>query len=156
MLAPTKSDGEPATMEISRDAPGAGATQPPRYLLFLQFTLVNVVSAALCVAAWLEGWLDGAFTGTSLWLCLLIIAAFVYGLAFCGLRIRGVVRELDDLHAGTVRPASRSARYLTHARGASAESRATAAGCCACGSPRPRPPCATSPASSSCWAWSAP
>jgi len=125
MLAPAERSNESTALGASEPAP---ATAPPRYLHLLQFALINVVSAALCAAAWLEGWLDGAFTGYSLWLCLVILAAFLYGLGYCGLRIRGLVRELDDLHAGTPRRGSRSARYLTQARGASAESRATAAG----------------------------
>ncbi|MBK5105456.1 MAG: hypothetical protein JJE42_14505, partial [Burkholderiales bacterium] len=51
---------EPTTVKAST------GTRPPRYLLFLQFTLVNVVSTALCAAAWLEGWLSDALTGYSL------------------------------------------------------------------------------------------
>jgi hypothetical protein len=125
MLAPAKSGDEPTTVAPSPDVPAA---RPPRYLHVLQFALVNVVSAALCVAAWLEGWLQGAFTGYSLWLCLLIIVTFVYGLGYCGLRVWEIVRQLDDLHAGENRPGSHAAWYLAQARGASAESRATAAG----------------------------
>ena len=41
---------------------------PPRYLLFLRFALINVIAAALVLATWLQGWLDGAFAGASLWL----------------------------------------------------------------------------------------
>jgi len=125
MLAPATSGNEPATADMPSDAPAA---RPPRYLHVLQFALVNVVSVALCTAALLEGWLQGAFTGYSLWLCLLIIAAFLYGLGYCGLRTWEIVRELDDLHAGENRRESQAARYLAQARGASAESRATAAG----------------------------
>jgi len=125
MLAPATSGDEPATADTPSDAPAA---RPPRYLHALQFALVNVVSLALCTAAWLEGWLQGAFTGYSLWLCLLIIAAFLYGLGYCGLRAWEIVRELDDLHAGENRADSHAARYLAQAHGASAESRATAAG----------------------------
>jgi hypothetical protein len=117
MLAPATSVQQPKIEEA-----------PPRFLGFLQFTLVNVVSAALCIAAWLEGWLSGAFTGYSLWLCLLIISVFVYGLAYCGLRLWQLVRELDDVHAGTIRPASLAAWYLAQGRGAGGESRATISG----------------------------
>ncbi|MDX1374617.1 MAG: MotA/TolQ/ExbB proton channel family protein [Burkholderiales bacterium] len=124
MLAPARSGDEPRTADTPSSAPAA---PPPRHLHILQFALVNVVSAALCAAAWLEGWLDGAFTGYSLWLCLVIIAAFLYGLGYCGIRIRGVARELDDLHAGTLQAPSRSARYLAQARSASPDSRATSA-----------------------------
>ncbi len=124
MLAPAKSGEESTRLEAASSPPDA---RPPRYLHVLQFALINVVSAALCAAAWLEGWLEGAFTGYSLWLCLVIIAAFLYGLGYCGLRIRAMVREFDDLHAGTPGPQSSSARYLMQLRGASAESRATIA-----------------------------
>jgi len=125
MRAPAKRSDE-ATAAVAYS--GALPARPPRYLHVLQFALVNVVSLALCVAAWLEGWLDGAFTGSSLWLCLLIIAAFLYGLAYCGLRLWRVVRELDDLHAGAVDVASRASWYLTQLSGAGADSRAMVAG----------------------------
>jgi MotA/TolQ/ExbB proton channel family len=101
--------------------------RPPRYLLFLRFALINVVSAALALAAWLQGWLDDAFVGASLWLCLIIIAVFAYGLALCGLRLWQVGRELDDLHEGTPRPGTRAAWTLAQGEGAAAEVRATAA-----------------------------
>jgi len=122
MLAAAKSGDEPTTVAAQT------GSRPPRYLLFLQFTLVNVVSAALCIAAWLEGWLSGAFTGYSLWLCLLIITVFLYGLGLCGLRLWQVVREIDDVHARAIRSASRAAWYLAQVRGASADRRATICG----------------------------
>lgn len=101
--------------------------QPPRYVLFLRFALVNVVAAALVVAAWLQGWLNDAFVGASLWLCLIIIAVFVYGLALCGLRLWQVGRELDDVNESRPGGRSTAAWYLAHAVGAAAESRTTAA-----------------------------
>lgn len=122
MLAAASSGEEPTTVGAS------AGPRPPRYLLFLQFILVNVVSTALCAAAWLEGWLSDALTGYSLWLCLLIIAVFIYGLAICGWRLWQLVREIDDVHAGTIRSFSRTAWYLAQVRGAGAESRATACG----------------------------
>jgi len=115
--APAKRSDEPTTAEAPVGALPAG---PPRYFYVLQFALVNVVSTALCVAAWLEGWLDGAFTGTSLWLCLLIVAAFLYGLSDCGWHLWRVVREFDDLQAGPIRAASRAAWYLGQVGGVGA------------------------------------
>jgi len=106
---------KPTTVEA------AEGTRPPRYLLFLQFILVNVVSTALCAAAWLEGWLSDALSGYSLWLCLLIIAVFIYGLAICGWRLWQAVREIDDLHAGAIRSVSCAAWYMAQVRGAGAE-----------------------------------
>lgn len=125
MLAPTRSGEEPRTAQTSLASPAA---RPPRYLHVLQFALVNVVSAALCVAAWLEGWLEGAFVGYSLWLCLVIVAVFLYGLAHCGRSLWGDVRELDGLHAGTVSQTSRTGRYLALAENSNSERRTTAAG----------------------------
>jgi hypothetical protein len=101
--------------------------RPPRHLLILRFTLVNVVALALALAAWLQGWLDDAFIGASLWLCLIIIAAFVYGLGLCGLRLWQVGRELDDAHDERPRAGTHLARYLAQVQGAAADSRATAA-----------------------------
>ena len=100
---------------------------PPRYLLFLRFALINVVAAALVLAAWLQGWLDGAFAGASLWLCLIIIAVFAYGLALCGLRLWQVGRELDDANDGAPRERSHAAWYLAQSAGAAADFRATVA-----------------------------
>jgi hypothetical protein len=125
MLAPAAGGNKLAAAESSSAAPAA---RLPRRLHVLQFALVNVVSAALCVAAWLEGWLDGAFAGSSLWLCLLIVAAFVYGLVYCGLRLWSVGRELDDLNAGSPRPDSRAAWYLAQLDDARADRRVTVTG----------------------------
>jgi len=125
MLAPARSGEKRTTAETASAAPAA---RPPRYFHFLQFALVNVVSAALCIAAWLEGWLEGALVGYSLWLCLVIVAVFLYGLAYCGVSLWGVVHEFDDLYAGSLRPASRAGHYLALAGGADSERRAIAAG----------------------------
>jgi len=125
MLAPATGGDELAAAEPPSVASSA---RPPRHLPVLQFALVNIVSAALCAAAWLEGWLDGAFTGYSLWLCLLIVAAFFYGLAYCALGLWRIGREVDDLNSGSPRPDSRSAWYLALLAHSGAESRATAAG----------------------------
>jgi len=125
MLAPASGGDELAAADPS---PVASSARPPRHLPVLQFALVNIVSAALCAAAWLEGWLDGAFTGYSLWLCLLIVAAFFYGLAYCGLRLWRIGREVDDLNAGSPRPDSRATWYRTQLARSEVENRATAAG----------------------------
>lgn len=99
----------------------------PRYLLFLRFALINVLWAALALAAWLQGWLDDAFSGASLWLCLVIIIVFGYGLALCGLRLWQVGRELEDLRDGAPREGSHASWYLEQGAGAAAEIRATTA-----------------------------
>ena len=125
MLAPAKSGDEIAAADPSTVPPPG---RLPRHVHVLQFALVNVVSAALCAAAWLEGWLDGALAGYSLWLCLLIVAAFFYGLVYCGLRLWRVGRELDDLNTGSARPGSPAAWYFAQLGRTGTEGRATAAG----------------------------
>jgi MotA/TolQ/ExbB proton channel family len=125
MLAPAAGSKELAATQSSSAAPSA---RLPRRLHVLQFALVNIVSAALCTAAWLEGWLEGAFNGASLWLCLLIVATFVYGLVYCGLGLQRVGRELDDLNAGSPRADSRAAWYLAQLGGAGADRRVTVTG----------------------------
>jgi hypothetical protein len=125
MLAPAAGGNELAATQSSSAAPSA---RLPRRLHVLQFALVNVISLALCAAAWLEGWLDGAFTGASLWPCLLIVAAFVYGLVYCGLSLLRVGRELDDLNAGSPRADSRAAWYLAQLGEAGADRRVTVTG----------------------------
>lgn len=102
--------------------------RPPQFLLFLRFILLNIVSGSLCVAAWLEGWLDHAFAGTSFWLCMIIIGVFIYGLVICGLRLWQVGREIDDVHEGNPRPRSGAAWYLAQIRDARPDSRSTFAG----------------------------
>jgi hypothetical protein len=124
MLAPAAGRNDLSTTDSS----AAPATRLPRRFHVLQFALVNIVSVALCAAAWLEGWLEGAFTGASLWLCLLIVATFVYGLVYCGLSLQRVGRELDDLNAGTPRADSRAAWYLAQLGDSGAEHRVTLTG----------------------------
>ena len=99
----------------------------PRHLLILRFALVNVVCFGLAGGAWLEGWLDRAFAGASLWPCLLIAAVFAYGLGLCGLRLWQVGCELDDAREASPAPRSQAAWYLAQLAGAPAEQRVTLA-----------------------------
>lgn len=109
-------------------SPQDSIRRSPRFLLFLRFLLLNIVCIALCVAAWLQGWLDEAFIGVSLWLCLIIGGVFVYGLILCGLHLWRVGREIDDLNDGNSRPGSGTSWYLAQIEGAGPESRSTIAG----------------------------
>ena len=113
----------------SQDASAqAPFNRSPRFLLFLRFLLLNIVCVALCVAAWLQGWLDNAFIGVSLWVCLIIIGVFVYGLILCGLQLWRVGREIDDVNDGTARAGSGATWYLAQIEGAAPDSRSTMAG----------------------------
>ena len=69
----------------------------PRYQLTLRFLLINMVGAGLAAAIWVEGWIDEAFSGYTLWLTTIILAAFVYGLFMCARRVLRVDAQLNAL-----------------------------------------------------------
>jgi hypothetical protein len=94
-----------------------------RYLLFIRFTLVNLVAAALLAAAYLQGWLDGVFEAYLWELSLFIFAVFAYGLVMCGAKVWRRSVELNDLMAGTPPPESRAGRFMKETENASPESR---------------------------------
>ena len=94
-----------------------------RYLLVVRFALVNLVAAALLVAAYMQDWLDGLFAERLRELSGGIFLVFLYGLALCGAKIWRHSVELNDIKAGTPAPASRAGQYLGRAAGASPESR---------------------------------
>ena len=99
-----------------------------RYLLFIRFTLTNIVATALLAAAYFQGWLDGILASHLMELSVGIFLVFLYGFVLCGARIWHHSVELNDVKAGTPDPESRVGQYLSHTRGAGAESRSIQAG----------------------------
>ena len=99
-----------------------------RYLHFTRFCLVNIVAIALLGGAYLQGWLDGVLGAHLAELSGVIAVVFLHGLVLCGARIWRHGVELDGVAAGTPDAESRVGRYLAHARGAAADSRAIHAG----------------------------
>ncbi len=99
-----------------------------RYLLVVRFALVNLVAAALLVATYMEGWLDGVFAERLREMSGGIFLVFLYGLAVCGARVWQHSVELNQLKAGTPDPESRAGQYLSRAPSASPESRILQAG----------------------------
>jgi hypothetical protein len=95
-----------------------------RYLLIVRFALVNVVAAAMLLAAWMQGWLDTLLTSHLRELSFVIAAVFLYGLSLCGLRIWRSSLDLNNAAAG--RPDARSpvGRYLAQVAENGPESRA--------------------------------
>ncbi len=99
-----------------------------RYLLVVRFALINLVAAALLVASYMQGWLDGVFAERLREMSGGIFVVFLYGLAVCGARVWQHSVELNDVKAGTPDPESRAGQYLGRAPGASPESRILQAG----------------------------
>lgn len=83
-----------------------------RHLLLLRFALFNVVCCALVAATAAQGWLDGALSGDTAWLCAIITAVFIYGLALCTVRIVATNRALNQVRSGRPPSNSRAAEYL--------------------------------------------
>ena len=99
-----------------------------RYLLVVRFALINLVAAALLVATYMQGWLDGVFAERLREMSGAIFLVFLYGLAVCGVRVWRHSVELNQLKAGVPDPESRAGLYLSQATGASPESRSLQAG----------------------------
>lgn len=94
-----------------------------RYLLFARFALINMLTTAFAVAAYLQGWLDGMLHAHLSELSGLIFLVFLYGLVVCAVKIWRHGRELNDIEAGTCNPQSPAGRYLSQARSNTSESR---------------------------------
>lgn len=99
------------------EAFAAGRAEGQRFLLLLRFLLLNLVGAALLVAAALQGWLDALVRSDTTHLCALIAAVFVVGVAQCGNRIAQTSHELNGIKVGGRRDGSRVAA-LAHELGA--------------------------------------
>ena len=101
--------------------------QPHRYLLFLRFVLVNLVGASLLASAYMQGWLDGFFVDVTFGLSMVIAAAFLLGLASCGIKIWRTSVELNDVNSGAPETESRAYKYLETIYGGGADGRSMAA-----------------------------
>jgi hypothetical protein len=91
--------------------------------MVMRFTLLNLLGAALVVAAWLQGWLAPLIAGSAQGMVAIIVATFLVGLAWCGRLIVDTGAELDQAKSGRLRVRSRASRYLTACVGAGSERR---------------------------------
>ena len=98
-----------------------------RHLLVLRFALFNIVASGLLIAVFMQGWLDGAMLGYTVWLTSGICAVFVFGLLLCGLQIWRANSELNTLDTDEPPSQSQVGRYLAKVVGRSAESRTISA-----------------------------
>ncbi len=92
-------------------------------LMIMRFALLNLLGAALVVAAWLQGWLTPLVSGSAQWMVAVIAATFVVALAWCGRLIADTGAELDQAKSGRLRAGSRTSGYLTARVGAGKERR---------------------------------
>ena len=99
-----------------------------RYLLVARFALSNLVAIGLCLAAYLQGWLDGILTAHLRELSLLIFLVFVYGLVLCAGKLWQNSSDLNDIKVGAAKENSQAGKYLRHVKAAGSESRAIQAG----------------------------
>ncbi len=99
-----------------------------RYLLVARFALSNLVAIGLCLAAYLQGWLDGILTAHLRELSLLIFLVFVYGLVLCAGKLWQNSSDLNDIKVGAPKEHSQAGKYLRHVKAAGSESRAIQAG----------------------------
>ena len=83
-----------------------------RYLLLVRFGLVNLVSVALLVAAFLQGWLEPILNAELVELSGAIALLFIYGLAHCAFAVWQTSHELNAVDEGTPDADSHAARYL--------------------------------------------
>ena len=86
-----------------------------RYLLFVRFTLINIVATSFLVTAYFQGWLDSIVGAYLSELSAGIFLVFLYGISLCGVRVWSNSVEINDVKAGTVTTKSRVSRYLQYA-----------------------------------------
>jgi hypothetical protein len=94
-----------------------------RYLLLVRFILINVISASVIFAIYLQGWLDSMFVVNTREFVLLIVAVFVYGLIVCAAKVWRTGAELDDIRSGSPPPDSRAGKYFATIYGKDRDSR---------------------------------
>jgi MotA/TolQ/ExbB proton channel family len=98
-----------------------------RYLLLVRYTLINVISACVLFAVYLQGWLNAMFVVNTREFVLLIFGVFIYGLIVCTGKIWRTGAELDEIRAGTPSPDSRAGKYFATIYHNDRESRAIGA-----------------------------
>lgn len=83
-----------------------------RYLLLVRYILINVISASIVFAFYLQGWLDAIFIKNTREFVFLIFAVFIYGLVICSFKVWQTCTELNDIRSGDPKPDSRAGKYF--------------------------------------------
>jgi biopolymer transport protein ExbB/TolQ len=98
-----------------------------RWLLLFRFALLNILAAALVVAAALQGWLSDMFESDRLHLVKLIVAVFAAGLIGAAVRAVRLSAELNAVEAGILPRGSKAAWFLAATAGRDGAGRAAMA-----------------------------
>ncbi len=104
-----------------------GGATPYSYLLWLRFSMVNMAAFAVVGVAYMQGWVDMVLVADNTGLSLVILAAFVIGLALAAHKTLQTSRELNCAREFDPPRWSRAARYLEATSGRNADSRAMVA-----------------------------
>ncbi len=105
-------------------APHGSASGTQRYLLMLQFAVVNLAAFALLGAAYLQGWVATLVKADNTGLSIAIFAVFLGGLAICARKIWAISCELNCVRNFDPCRRSWAATYLTEVTGRESGSRA--------------------------------
>ncbi len=105
-------------------APHGSASGTQRYLLMLQFAVVNLAAFALLGAAYLQGWVATVVEAGITGLSIAIFAVILGGLAVCARKIWAISCELNCVRNFDPCRRSWAATYLTEVTGRESGSRA--------------------------------
>lgn len=83
-----------------------------RYLLLVRYILINVISASILFAFYIQGWLDAIFVKNTREFVFLIFAVFIYGFLICSFKVWQTCTELNDIRSGNPKPESRAGKYF--------------------------------------------
>ncbi|MGE5147621.1 MAG: MotA/TolQ/ExbB proton channel family protein [Candidatus Eiseniibacteriota bacterium] len=103
-----------------------GATDARRHLLLLRCIVINLVATALFGAAWVHGYIGKILKADDTYLCTLIFAIFLVGLAMAVWKIAETSRELVMVRDFNPLVPSRAALYLAQIHGRAGDGRAIA------------------------------
>jgi len=110
-------------MKTGDDKAATPQAEPYHHMLALQFTLLNIIAAALLVVAWSQGLIAQALAADGTHFVVVIAVVFVASLALSGARVFEVSRELERArHYDPAQP-SCARRFLERTAGKDGQSR---------------------------------
>jgi hypothetical protein len=128
-LAQSSGQPGPAWSYASPGTSGVGEDQvsPFSYVLVLRAALLNLVALALVAGASLQGLVAPVFATDTTYISHLIVLVFAAGLTVCLRRVMQLSRELNQLKSAYPAPDSRAGQFLSRARHADPQTRASLA-----------------------------